>query len=152
MSSYPASSHHDLPPHPEAPTLRPKQSNPINTTLDTLNKKQHHSLSSSSKEAKDAHQTSNNGWQIIRRTKRKKLYSSQPAVQMSHTETQPLRYTHTGSSPSRTRRTTSTTQKPQTSTHLPSRSNKLQWNDKSISEVAEENNTSPKVWQIMSSS
>jgi hypothetical protein len=34
-----------------------------------------------------AHQASNNGWQLIRRTKRKKLYSSQPAVQFSQTET-----------------------------------------------------------------
>jgi len=50
-------------------------------------KQGHHSLSSSSEETENAQQTSNNGWQIIRRTKRKKLYSLQPAVQMSQTET-----------------------------------------------------------------
>jgi len=44
-----------------APT--PKQSNPINATSDVLNKQRHHSLSSSSEEAEDAHQTSINGWQ-----------------------------------------------------------------------------------------
>ena len=87
MSPHPAPSHHELPPHPVAPTPRPEQSNPTNTTLDILNKQQHQSLSSSSEEAEDTHLTSNNGWQIIQRTKRKKLYSSQPAVQMSQTET-----------------------------------------------------------------
>ena len=112
MSTHPAPSHHELPPHPAAPTPRLNQLNPINTTLDVLNKQRHHSLSSSSEEVEDAHQTSNNGWQLIRRTKRKKLHSSQPAVQMSQTETiQPLRYTHPGSSPSTTRRTTPTTKK-----------------------------------------
>ena len=87
MSTHPARSHHELPPHPAAPTPRLKQLNPINTTLDVPNKQRHHSLSSSSEEAEDAHQTSNNGWQLIRRTKRKKLHSSQPAVQMSQTGT-----------------------------------------------------------------
>jgi len=86
-SSHPAPNHHELPPHPAAPTPRLKQSNPINTTLHVLNKQRHHSQSSSSEEAENAHQTSNNGWQLIRRTKCKKLYSSQPVVQMSQTET-----------------------------------------------------------------
>jgi hypothetical protein len=87
MSSHPALNHHKLSPHPAAPMPRLKQSNPINTTLDVLNKQRHHNLSSSSKEAEDAHQTSNNGWQLIRRTKRKKLYSSQLDVQIFQTET-----------------------------------------------------------------
>ena len=86
MSPHPAPSHHELLPHPVAPTPRPKHLNPINTTIYIINKQCHHSLSSSSEEEEDAHQTSNNGCQIIRRTKRKKLYSSQPAVQMSQTE------------------------------------------------------------------
>jgi len=81
-SSHPATSHY------EAPTPSSKHLNPNNITLDTLNKQRHHSLSFSSSEAEDAHQTSNNGWQIIRRTKRKKLYSSQPVVQTTQTETQ----------------------------------------------------------------
>jgi hypothetical protein len=59
----------------------------MNTTLDVQNKQRHHNLSSSSEEAEDAHQASNYGGQLIRRTKRKKLYSSQPAVQKSQTET-----------------------------------------------------------------
>jgi len=59
----------------------------VNTTLDALNKQRHHSLSSSSEKAEDAHHASNNGWQIIRHTKRKKRYSSQPAVQIPRTET-----------------------------------------------------------------
>jgi hypothetical protein len=87
MSNHPKPNHHEPPPHPAAPTPRLKQLNPINTTLDVLNKQRYHNLSSSSEEAEDAHQTSNNGWQLIRRTKRKKLYSSQPVVQMSQTET-----------------------------------------------------------------
>jgi len=125
MSTHPAPSHHELPPHPAAPTPRFKQLNPINTTLDVPNKQRHHSLSSSSEEAEDAHQTSNNGWQLIRRTKRKKLHSSQPLCSdVPNRNIQPLRYTHPGSSPSRTRRTTPTTKKPQTSTHLHSRRNK----------------------------
>jgi len=81
-------SSHLAPSHYEAPTPSPNHLNPNNITLDILNKQRHHSISSS-EEAEDAHQTSNNGWQIIRRTKRKKkLYSSQPVVQTPQTETQ----------------------------------------------------------------
>jgi len=69
----------------QPPPLR--SNNPRNPDVMQGVKQGQHSLSSSSEETEDANQTSNNGWQIIRKTKRKKLYSSQPAVQMSQTET-----------------------------------------------------------------
>jgi len=108
-SSHPAPTHYEALPHPEVSTPSLNHLNPINTTLDILNKQRHRSLSSSSEEAEDAHQTSDNGWQIIRRTKRKKhatCCSDEP-----NRNTKPLWYTHTGSPSNRTRRTISTTKK-----------------------------------------
>jgi len=102
--------------------------NPINTTIDIINKQRHHSLSSSSEEAEDAHQTSNNTWQIIRLTKIKELYSSQPAFQMSQTETH-NRYdilTQEVRQVEPSEQSQLPKKKPQTSTYLPSWSNKLQ--------------------------
>jgi hypothetical protein len=57
-------------------------------TVTTPNDKhrRHHRLSSSSEEA-DIPQASNNDWQVIHRTKRKKIYSPQPTVSNPLTET-----------------------------------------------------------------
>jgi hypothetical protein len=54
---------------------------------DPLVKQRQHSLSSSSEEMEVTTQISNNDWPLIRRTKRKRLYNTQPSVQTSQTET-----------------------------------------------------------------
>ena len=79
-------------PHLQPKTLTPKSSNSnsILTAPGTLPKHQH-SLSSLSEETDAVHQPSNNDWQLIRRTKRKRLINSQPTIQIPQTEI-PNRY------------------------------------------------------------
>ena len=81
-------SHYEFPPHPTTQKPRHTKSNSTTPTTDVLNKQHHHSLSSSSEEAETTQQASKNDWQIIRCTKRKKFYSSQPAEQIPQIQTQ----------------------------------------------------------------
>jgi len=81
-----SSSHRE--PHVQPATLTPKSSysDSIITSPGALPKQRHHSLSSSSEETDAVHQASNNDWQLIRRTIRKRLINSQPTVQIPQTE------------------------------------------------------------------
>jgi len=72
------------------PTLKPNPttSKPITTAQGTLNKQSHRSFSSLSEDAETPHQGSQNDWQQIHRTKRKRIFSSQPTLQTPQTITQ----------------------------------------------------------------
>jgi hypothetical protein len=65
----------------------PTTSKTVTKKPDPLVKQRQHSLCSSSEEMEVTTQASNNDWQLIRRTKRKRLYNTQPSVQISQTET-----------------------------------------------------------------
>jgi len=85
-SSYPSTSQHEPTLHTTAQTQHNMQTDPINTTSDAPNRQRHHRLSSSSEDTDDIQHASNNDWQIIRSTKRKKVYSSQPTASNTLTE------------------------------------------------------------------
>ena len=77
-----SSSHSE--PQIQPATLTPKSPNlnPITTTPNALPKQRHHSLSFSSEEMDASHHAGNNHWQLISRTKRKRLLQPQPTVQI----------------------------------------------------------------------
>jgi hypothetical protein len=86
--SHPKPSHFEFPPHPKTQKPRHTKPNTTTATTDVLNKQRHHSLPSLSEEAETTQQASKNDWQIIRRKKGKKPYSSQPANQIPQIQTQ----------------------------------------------------------------
>jgi hypothetical protein len=83
VSPHSSSRNQDLRPLSATRTLRPKTQHSITTTPESINKSCNHGLSTSNEEAEDAHSTSTNGWQLIRRTKRHRLLRSQPTVQLT---------------------------------------------------------------------
>ena len=85
-SSNPSLSQQEPPLHTTTQTQRDMLQKPTVTTPNVKHRR-HHRLSSSSEEADDIPQASNNDWQVIRHTKRKKIYSPQPTVSNPLTET-----------------------------------------------------------------
>ena len=85
--SYLSISQHELALHTTAQTQHNMQTNPSNTITDVPNRQRHHRLSSSSEDTDDIHHASNKDWQIVRRTKRNIIYSSQPTASNTLTET-----------------------------------------------------------------
>ena len=87
---YPSSnrslSQQEPPLHTTTQTQRDMLQKPTVTTPNVKHRR-HHQLSSSSEEADDIPKASNNDWHMIRRTKRKKIYSPQPTVSNPLTET-----------------------------------------------------------------
>jgi predicted transcriptional regulator len=63
------------------------QTKPINTTRDVLSRQRHNRLSSSSEEADEMLQASNNDWQMRCTKRKKKTHSLQPINSKSQTET-----------------------------------------------------------------
>jgi hypothetical protein len=70
------------------PKPNPTTSKPITTAQGALKKQRHHSFSSSSEDAGTPHQGSQNDYQQIHLTKRKRIFSSQPTPQTPQTITQ----------------------------------------------------------------
>ena len=85
--SYPSTSQHKPTLHTTAQMQHNMQTDPINATSDAPNRQRHHRLSSSSEDTDDIHHHSNNDRQVIRRIKRKKIYSSQPTASNTSTKT-----------------------------------------------------------------
>jgi hypothetical protein len=71
----------------EAQISRTTTSKTIAKTPDPSVIQRQHSISTSSEEMEVTTQANNNDWQLIRRTKRKRLYKTQPSLHTPPTET-----------------------------------------------------------------
>jgi hypothetical protein len=107
---------------------------------DTLVKQRQHSISTHSEEMEEITQRNrNNDWQMIRRTKRKRLYNTQPSVQTYQTKNnkqiQQARRRHHNTKSNRPPTAFHTTKTP---AHIHTRGTKLQPNAKAYHRIEED--------------